>query len=1165
MAMILRPFIPGIVLSLPLYAAAASPWVVTDGSTLQATSDYSSVEKGDVPLLVSGAGSQLTTDSGLTFTTSHNATSGAWVTEQGSLNLNGVTLSTSEGNSPAVYAHSGTLTITDSTIATLGSQSRGIQAKNSDVTIINSTLTTNTIDGAIEVSGGVLKAEGLTINSPVIGIKVFAHEGVYGNVTLNNTHFTLTGDQAIQAIFALRGHVTGTNITIDTASEYHPAIEIGNSTNSTLILNDSAINAAYVGIRTLGGHATLNNVDITTTVNDNYQAHNALEISGQGDSATINGGTFQTSKVNSHGIYMPLSSTILEATGVNILTHGGSSHGILAGGKVNLTDATLLTSGSGSYGLFATVNYSSAGNVTGDGITVNTSGEESYGVRAAGGAIIDLNNSNITTSNAQAYGAVASAAGVLTLTNSAVTTAGELSSGIFLTGSGKLTLHDTQINTSGDSAYGIRAMTNSTATLVDPAITTSGKGAYGIAATSSSVVNLTGGEIVATGENSGGIYAGSAASVTAANVAVTASGDNAFGLITTLGNIEMTDSTITNTGTATESKGPQAAGLYANTYSDTLSSAVTLNNTALRSEAGSGVLAKGSALDLTLSNGSLVYGGNGTALSAGADVNDEGEVFLSTVNVTANGASQLLGDVIVSDDSPVNLTLNDGSTLSGATQNVNQLILNSASSWLVTADSNLNTLTMDSGSVIFNKASGFSTLAVKGDLSGSGSFAFNTRLGGDESLSDRLLVNGNAAGNYDVSVSNRGGTGELTHSGILLVSVQGDATAATFNQKNTVVAGNYEYFLNKIGDRDWYLQSSLTPVTPPDDAADSDEVPVPITPDNDAPATPENDIPATPGANDAASEGVTPEPGVKAYRPETAGYLIAPYLNSTYGFDTIGTWHERLGAYQGGTAWARVSGRHDRYAAGRFAFNVNTTFVQLGGDVVTRQFADGWHLTAGPMMTLGHQRSNNKDTARSLRSELSVDVGKVTTHAYGIGGYLTAWNDSGAYLDNVVQLTRYSNEFSSLTRAKMDSYGVVASVETGIPLSLGGRFRLEPQLQAMGQYMNISQTYSSGVKLKDQNLMAARLREGLRFYYDSPVLKPYLQADVVQFLGHTPGVDMNNETMRPDVRRGYWQAGAGVSSQLNPHFSVYAQVKYAHSFGPGTEGYTGNMGIRYRF
>ena len=1161
MAMILRPFIHGIMLSLPLYAAAASPWVVTDGSTLQVTAGYSSVEKGDVPLVVAGAGSQLTTDSGLTFTTSHAGTRGARVTEQGSLNLNGVTLSTSEENSTAIYADSGTLTITDSTIATLGSQSRGIRAKTSDVTIINSTLTTNTIDGAIEVSGGVLKADGLTITSPVAGIEVYAHEGVYGNATLNNIHFTLTGDKAIQAIFARRGHVTGTNITIDTASEYFSAIEIGNGTNSTLILNDSTINAAYVGIRTLGGHATLNNVDITTTVNDNNHAHNALEISGQGDSATINGGTFQTSKVKSHGIYMPLSSTILDATGVNILTHGGSSHGIMAGGKVNLTDATLLTSGSGSYGLYATVSYSYAGNVTGDGITVNTSGEQGYGVRTAQGAIIDLNNSNITTSNAQAYGAVASDAGVLTLTNSAITTAGEFSVGTYLIRSGKLTLHDTQINTSGDSAYGILAMTNSTATLVNPAITTSGKEAHGVAATASSVVTITGGEIVTTGEGTGGIYAGSAATVTAANVAVTASGNNAFGLIANLGNIEMTDSTIANTGTATASKGPQAAGLYANIYSDTLSSAVTLNNTTLRSEAGSGVLVKGSALDLTLSNGSLVYGGNGTALSAGANVNDKGEVFLSTVNVTANGASQLLGDVIVSDDSLVNLTLNDGSTLSGATQNVNQLILNSASSWLVTADSNLNTLTMDGGSVVFNNASSFSSLAVKGDLAGSGSFAFNTQLGGDDSPSDRLLVNGNASGSYDVSVNNKGGTGALTHSGILLVRVEGDADAATFNQKNAVVAGNYQYFLNKIGDKDWYLQSSLTPVPPPDDAAEIDEDPIiPDVPDTDEVVEPDTDKSDETG-NDAAA----PEPEVIAYRPETAGYLIAPYLNSTYGLDTIGTWHERLGAYQGGTAWARVSGRHDRYAAGRFAFNVNTTFVQLGGDVVTRQFADGWHLTAGPMMTLGHQRSNNKDTARSLRSELSVDVGKVTTNAYGIGGYLTAWNDSGAYLDNVVQLTRYSNEFSSLTRAKMDSYGVVASVETGIPLTLGDRFRLEPQLQAMGQYMNISQTYSSGVKLKDQNLMVARLREGLRFYYDNPVLKPYLQADVVQFLGHTPGVDMNNETMRPDVRRGYWQAGAGVSSQLNPHFSVYAQVKYAHSFGPGTEGYTGNMGIRYKF
>lgn len=733
MAMILRPFIPGIMLSLPFYAAAASPWVVTDGSPLQVTSDYSSVEQSDVPLVVSGAGSQLITNSGLTFTTSQAGTSAARVTGQGTLNLNGVTLSTSGKNASAVYAHSGTLTITDSAIATIDNQSRGIEAKNSDVTIINSTLTANTIDGAIELSGGVLKADGLTINSPIAGIEVYAYEGVYGNATISNAHFTLTGENATQAIFARRGHVIGTNITIDTASEYHPAIEIGNSTNSTLTLNDSTINAAYVGIRTLGGQVTLNNVDITTTVNDNYHAHNALEIDGNGDSATVNGGMFQTSKVNSHGIYMPLSTTTLDATGVNIITYGNRSHGIMAGGKVSLTDATLFTSGSGSYGLFATGNYPSEGNITGDRITINTSGEQGYGVMTTLGAVINLNNATITTSNAQAYGAVASAAGVLTLTNSAITTAGERSFGTFLTGSGQLTLHDTQINTSGDKAYGVRAMTSSTATLVNPVITTSGKEAYGVAATDSSVVTITGGEIVATGEGSGGIYAGNAATVNAANVAVTASGNNAFGLMAYLGNIEMTDSTIANTGTVTTSEGPQAAGLYATTYSDTLSSAVTLNNTTLRSEAGSGVLVKGSALDLTLSNGSLVYGGNGTALSAGANVNDKGEVFLSTVNVTANGASQLLGDVIVSDDSLVNLTLNDGSTLSGATQNVNQLILNSASSWLVTADSNLSTLKLDSGSVIFNNASGFSTLAVKGDLSGSGSFAFTTQLGGDDS------------------------------------------------------------------------------------------------------------------------------------------------------------------------------------------------------------------------------------------------------------------------------------------------------------------------------------------------------------------------------------------------------------------------------------------------
>lgn len=1159
MATISRPFALGFstLASIPLSAAAASPWTVNDGSTLQVTSDYYSTETKDIPLQVSGAGSQLITDSGLTFITTAIGTPVAKVTDRGSLSLNGATLSASGESAQAVNVNTGTLNIVDSSLSASGAQGATIKATDSTVVIKNSSLAIQGNGQAIAMAGGTLEISKVTINGSAVGasygIEVTESGGVYGRATLTDTQITMANNDAFQALYAKRGHITGTNVTIVSSSETHPAVQVGDGlkgmARSTLTLTDSSITSSHVGIRTMGGDATLNNVTIITKSNNGNEGNYALDINAASD-VIIRGGSYTTFKELSHAVDMSGTDTTLDASGARFTTNGAYSHAINAAfGKANLVDSTIETLGYGSDGLYT------QNSITGSGLTILTLGERGYGVVAVKhntfteGGTITLDKSKITTAGKLAYGAAAGSESTLEIANTAINTAGESAYGVYGVKAKNIQLDNSAITTAGTQAYGVRVQGGST-TLTGTTIKTSGQLAYAVAATDSATVGVDNSIILASGSDSAGLYAGSSAVVTGTNIDVTASGDNAFGLVVALGEIHLSDSNIVNSGTATTSKDPSAVGLYAIGNSETQKNTVSLDNTTLRSEAGSGVVVKGSRLDLSLSNNSFVYGGDGTALSAITNT-DDGNSVNAEVNVTANSKSQLLGDVVTdSYDNVINLTLNESSTLNGAVQNVNQLLLNSGSSWLVTADSNLKTLTLKDSSVIFNRASGFSTITVDGDLSGSGAFFFNTQLGADDSASDKLLVSGNASGSYDVSVSNRGGTGAKTDAGILLVQVAGDASGAEFKQKNTVVAGNYEYFLYKIGNQSWYLQSSLVPVTPPAESTESDEVPV----DNGAS---EDEVPVdTPD---------TVPPGVKAYRPETAGYLIAPYLNSAYGFETVGTWHERLGAYQGGSVWLRVSGRHDRYDAGRFAFNVNTTFVQLGGDLATRQLTDGWQLTAGPMMTLGHQRSSNKDTARSLRSDISVNVGQTDTNAYGLGGYLTVWNEGGAYLDNVVQLTRYSNEFVSMTNAKMDSYGVVASVETGIPLSLGGGFKLEPQLQAVGQYMNISQTHADGVELKDQNLMMARLREGLRLYYDNPVLKPYLQLDAVQFLGHTPGVDMNDETMRPDVRRGYWQAGAGLSSQLNPHFSVYAQLKYSHSFGPGAEGYTGNMGLRYKF
>ncbi|WP_342754426.1 autotransporter outer membrane beta-barrel domain-containing protein [Pantoea sp. MBD-2R] len=1205
----------------PLCSYAASPWSVTDGSTYQVTESYSSREKDDFPLNATGTGSTLITDPGLTFTTVDSGTFAAKLRDGSSLELNDATLTTAGGSAHGVDMENATLTINTGRFTISGANSAAIMATNSDLILndVSAQLDGNLTQG-IRLNGGSLKASDLTLSATEKTNRVISLFSVSG--TLNDVNITQQAASSDNALFLDSSTLTASNITINAATTAKAAIKVGNgtgndnTTRSSLTLEDSTINTGFVGLRAMNGDMTLTNVNVHTTLASGYaldinsQSNTILEggsyltegtgaaganlanatttlnatnsrfttsgseahaIQVQAGTATLTDSVLTTSGAEAYGAFTATSGQ-LTLTDSTINTSGDAGHGIVSGGNVSGENLTLTTSGAEAYGAFtatsgqltltdSTINTSgdaghgivSGGNVSGENLTLTTSGTEAYGAWAVDGGQLTLNDSTITTTGVTSFG-LAARNGTLTVTDTDIETSASNGRGVYIKKTSSLDLKNSTITTSGELAHGLYADSSSAATLANISLSTAGDAAYGMVI-ANSTVESSNDTISTQGEGSAGIYA-AASTVTASNLTLNTSGTDAHALIASLSTMKLTDSTVTTTG--------NAVGLNVLNSADNQQSTITLDNVALRSEASTGVLVKGAALDLGLSNGTLVYGGDGVALSIQPTTSSEGAITYSQADVTADNNVTLLGDVIAdSYDSTLNLSLSNSSTLNGATQNVNQLILDNTSSWLITGDSNVNNLLQNKGTAIFTDDSGFSTLTIDGDLTGSGQFVMNTQLGDDSSATDRIQVNGSASGDYVLTVNNKGGLGAATSAGILLVDVAGDAQAATFNlRNNSVVAGNYEYFLNNINDNSWYLQASYTPVDPVTPATPADTADPAIPADTAEPITPADPAETT----EPDSPTIPTAPGPVTYRAETAGYLIAPYLNSAYGFATIGSWHERVGATQKDrTAWGRVYGRHDNYQAGRFAFDVNTAFVQLGGDLLKKDLAESWHVTAGPMITLGHQTSSNKDTARSARAGLSVDVGKIETNAYGIGAYLTFWDDSGAYLDNVAQLTRYSNNFSSQTNAKMDSYATVLSMEVGKPFTLVDKLKLEPQLQAMGQYMNISQTYSSGVKLKDQNLMMAQLREGIRLVYDGENIKPYIQGDVVQMLGHTPGIDMNNETLRPDVRRGFWQASAGVSASLNPRFSVYSQVKYSHSFGPGSEGYTGNLGLKYQF
>lgn len=1085
---------------------ALSEWKVTDGTTLEATSSYRSVEDLDNPLYASGAGSLLITNPGLRFSASSPSTSAAYVTKGGKLELNGTSLSTAGDTAHGIYTDDAALDFNSGMLTTAGDNANGIMARNSQINLNDILLqTAGTSANGIYMNGGKLNAKAVqfvSADSRSEGIILRAD----ASAEFDDVEINMKGAGAGHSILIDNSSLNGNKVIIDSEGIGKSAVRVSGDENirSTLALTDSSISSVGIGIRTMSSDLDLNNVTVQTSGEHAY----GVDINNN-STAVITQGNYKTSGQGSHGLFVSHSDSVLNVTGTDIETTGDNAHAINAQhGVSTIKDATLTTRGLLSYGFYT------EGQAEGNGLTISTSGEKGYGVMAARGGKMQVSNTTISTAGQEAHGAAALAGSSLSLTNTDITL----------------------------------------------------KGANGAAVIAQqATVGLQNSTLTAAGTGSKGIFARGSV-IKADNLSLNVSGTDANGLVSTLSTFTVSNSTLTVNGTT--------GAILALGKAEGSANDLTLNNTSVESTGGAAIVAQATDLNLTLTDGSSLTNADGMALYAASEVNDQNQPTFSQLAVTAAGNIRLTGDVVAENyDNTLNLSLANSSQLSGAAKNVNQLTLDKSSSWLLNDDSNVRTLQHD-GRILFNNAKGFKTLTVDGDLSGEGQFVMNTQLEGDNSLTDRVLVKGDAQGEFGLTINNVNGKGAKTDKGILLVKVDGNSQQAKFKENNTVVAGNYQYFVNKKGDDAWYLEASYeeTPPVDEDKVIEEDKI-------NEEDIIIDDEI--TDGDNGKDNSGkddgdnngdnggngaITQPDKVKTWRPETAGYLITAYLNSQYGFTSVGTYHQRTGAYQEGNAvWGKISDRYDRYDAGRFNFDVNTSLIQIGGDLVRKDLANDWHLTAGPSFSAGRQRSKNKDTARQLRPGLSEQVGKNYTTALGVGGYLTAWNDDGTYLDTVLQVTRYDNSLNSLNNAKINSYGTVLSAEVGKPFTLVNQLRLEPQVQVMGQYLNVSQTETQGVKLKEQNLFVGQARGGLRLYNEGQTVQPYLQADIVQLLGDKPGVKMNDETLTPDIEKAYWQAGMGMNARFTPQLSAYAEASYAHNFGRGYEGYNGNIGVKYQF
>ncbi|MFR0690795.1 autotransporter outer membrane beta-barrel domain-containing protein [Enterobacterales bacterium AE_CKDN230030158-1A_HGKHYDSX7] len=431
---------------------------------------------------------------------------------------------------------------------------------------------------------------------------------------------------------------------------------------------------------------------------------------------------------------------------------------------------------------------------------------------------------------------------------------------------------------------------------------------------------------------------------------------------------------------------------------------------------------------------------------------------------------------------------------------------------------------LNSGEVRMASPVPASTLVVAGDYVGNGGLlTLSTVLGGDNSATDKLVVQGNTSGSTRVVVNNSGGTGAQTRNGIQIIEVQG-VSAGSFALQGRLVAGAFEYQLRQGtpsgNDGNWYLSSQ------------SNE-PVPPTPPNPTPPTP-------------------PRPQL---RPEAGSYLANQYAASSLFIHTL---RDRKsdpqwpGAESAGNGWIRVrAGSADSQAAGgRLDQSYDSSLVHFGADLIDWQDAAN-RVQIGVMGAAGQVSSRSRVDGLSVHSKGDVD-------GYAAGVYLT-WHpqpkddQSGFYLDTWSAYGWYDNQVDGdgLPSEDYDSSTWTTSLEVGhatlVQEQPGSRWYIEPQVQVL--YIaydqdNVTETNGTRVQSDDVDGWVSRLGarlHGQQRTGSAAVLQPFMEVNWWHSQ-HQASVRMGGTRVNDDLPRDRYEVKLGAQHALAERWNLWGEV-----------------------
>uniref|UniRef100_UPI002A819E59 autotransporter family protein n=1 Tax=Enterobacter TaxID=547 RepID=UPI002A819E59 len=580
-----------------------------------------------------------------------------------------------------------------------------------------------------------------------------------------------------------------------------------------------------------------------------------------------------------------------------------------------------------------------------------------------------------------------------------------------------------------------------------------------------------------------------------------------------------------------------------------------------------------SDVDIAINSGTQLVSENNKLLKSESSNSDQ-TIHFSVTDSTVSGD-------IISAARNVDVTLNTGGSLQGRAENVRQMTINEGGNWQLDTNTTLETLN-NTGDVMFSDDAVGRQLTVLGDYNGNnGTLSFNTQLAGDDSLTDMLIVEGSTYGTTQVIVNNLGGKGAETLNGIPLITVAG-SSEGDFIQKERIVAGAWDYSLQRAKNgKDWHLTSIDTSSPPPDvtppDVTPPDVTPPDVTPPDVTPpdVTPPDVTPPDVTPPDVTPPDVTFPEANKVIRPEGGSYLAN--IMATDMFTTRYKDRRRANVSQGyrtvasedSGLWLRQTGLDTDFdaAGGQLDNSYSRYTVQLGGHLLSYESPVHGLFNVGIMSGYGRQNSKSQSRINGYKSE-----GSVTGYS---GGIYTNWSsdisDNGsAYLESWLLYNHFTNKVNGddLNTEKYTSAGLSGSVEGGFIWKLDDRLTITPNAQIVWNNIK-SDTFreKNGTRIETDK-GSATYRLGSRFSYEvhttgKSSIVPYLEANwISKSDGDT--VQMDSTKIGFEGAKDVLDMRIGITGNITDNFTL--SVEGVHQNGSqGYKSFSGALNLGYSF